>query len=95
MLAIEELSEVKNINQATILDILRMSLKVKSDPYGFSKYAMLTMNLLYLSHSEYLIECFMSKDMSKDIVLINNTNGDISIFGKLYSKNTRESLITS
>jgi hypothetical protein len=90
--AIGEISDMKNLNQATILDILRQCLKVKNDSYGFSGYAMLTMNLFYNTHRELFLKCFKSKDMLKDEVLDVSSDGSINIFGKKYIKTDRKAL---
>lgn len=92
LLAIEEICEIKNINQATILDILRQALKVKDDLYGFSNYSLLTMNLLYRTHGDMFLKCFSSKDMSQDEVLVLDSSGNINIFGKKYSRAFRNTL---
>jgi len=89
--AIEKLNKLIIID-ATILDILRMSFGIKNDEYGFTKYSLLTLNLLFLSNTKDTLKCFMSKDMSGDDVLIKNKCGKIDIFGINYTKIIREDI---
>lgn len=90
-MAIICLSNLK-ITTATVLDVLRMSLGVKNDMYGFSKYGMLALNLLYLSNRNSTLNCFKSKDMSEDGVLVKSSRGEIDIFGVKYTKKYRNNI---
>ncbi len=84
--AVNELKKYK-INISTILNILRRCFGLTKDDFGFSKYAILCLNLLFLSHKLNTLKCFRSKDISNDEVLIEvNENWNYNIFGVKYRK---------
>lgn len=89
--AIRLLSEL-TITQATALDIVRVALRIKEGKFDFSKYSLLALNLLFLTDSQLLLNCFKSKDMSDDLVLCNFKNNGINIFGKTYIKKPRKDM---
>jgi hypothetical protein len=89
--AVRELEKLV-ITQATILDILRMALGVKDSKYSFSKYGMMSLNLMFLSNREKTLNCFKSKDMSDDEVLVRDKNGDVNIFGVKYKRTYRKNI---
>ncbi|MFA5559295.1 MAG: hypothetical protein WDA59_07595 [Methanofastidiosum sp.] len=84
--AIAELKKYK-INISTVLNILRRCFGLTRDTFGFSKYAMLCLNLLFKTNKLEVVKCFRSKDISNDDVLIEVDNDwDYNIFGKYYRK---------
>ena len=90
--AINELKKYK-IRLHTVLNILRRCFKVTKDDFGFSKYALLTLNLLYRTNKLEIIKCFKSKDMSGDEILVEtDSNYEYNIFGKYYKKTIIKSL---
>lgn len=88
-LAIEELQKLV-ITQATILDVLRRSLGAKDCEYNFSKYGMLSLNLMFLSNRDKTLDCFRNKDMSNDEVIVRDKHGNINIFGVKYKRTLRK-----
>ena len=92
--AIEKLKKLKP-SDVTILSILKQSFGNKNeDKFGFKKYSMLTLNLLFISKKVQVLKCFKSKNMNMDEVLIKIKNDyDFDIFGDKYQKVKRQELI--
>ena len=87
--AIKKLNQY-NIHLRTILNVLRRCFKVIKDDYGFSKYSIICLNLLFLSNKLEVLKCFKNKDISEDKILIEvpeNKDWDYNIFGHYYKKN--------
>lgn len=91
--AIEKLKKL-NPNDATILSILKQGFgKFEDDKIGFKKYAMLTLNLLFLSKKIQVLKCFINNNMDFEEVLIKiKDNYDFNFFGNKYQKVTRKEL---
>ena len=87
--AIKLLKKYK-IKLSTILHILKLCFKVKNDNLGFSKYAMLCLNLLFMSNKKEVLLCFKNKSILNEEILvdvdINDERFDYNIFGKHYKK---------
>jgi hypothetical protein len=85
--AIELLKEL-NTNDTTILSILRQAFgKKENDNFGFKKYSMLTLNLLFISKKIQVLKCFKNDNVNFDEVLIKISNNyDFDIFGEKYQK---------
>jgi len=84
--AIFDLKKYK-IKLPTVLNILRRCFKVNNDEFGFSKYAMITLNLLYKSNKMEVIQCFKNIGVLDDDVLIEESKEwEYNIFGKYYKK---------
>ncbi|MBR0599031.1 hypothetical protein [Sinanaerobacter chloroacetimidivorans] len=83
------ISDLKNltINSKTILMILRKAFGVTENDIGFSKHAMMTLNLLYFAYPKETLDCFRNTQ-TKDEFLIKTTDGlrdgIIEIFGETY-----------
>jgi hypothetical protein len=92
--AIEKLKKLKT-NEATILAILKQSFgNKKDDKFGFKKYSMLTLNLLFISKKIQVLKCFKNNNMNMDDVLIKiKDENDYYIFGENYQKIKRKDLI--
>ena len=91
--AIEKL-KILEPNDSTILYILKQSLgNAKDDKFGFKRYSMLTMNLLFISKKVQMLKCFKKNDIDLCEVLIKiKDNYDFNIFGNKYQKVKREDL---
>ena len=91
--AIEKLKKL-NPNDAPILSILKQGFgKFEDDKIGFKKYAMLTLNLLFLSKKIQVLKCFINNNMDFEEVLIKiKDNYDFNFFGNKYQKVTRKEL---
>ncbi|WP_291566936.1 MULTISPECIES: hypothetical protein [unclassified Clostridium] len=79
--AIQELSKLK-INSKTILSILNKCFS--KDKTQWSRYGMLTLNLLYNSHTLETLTVFKSNDNNDTETLVIDKYGDINIFGVRY-----------
>lgn len=83
--AIEKLKNIKT-PEKNIFYVVAKTMN-KEDSLKFSKYAMLTMNLLFMSKRDEFVQCFHSKDMSNDKLLIKSQcSPDIDIFGDSFKK---------
>lgn len=91
--ALEKLKKLKP-NQSTILSILKQSFGTKeNDKFGFKKYSMLTLNLLFISKKIEVLNCFKNNDMNMDEVLIKiKDNFDYDLFGEKYQKVERKDI---
>jgi len=77
-----------NPSDSTILSILKQSFGIKEeDKFGFKKYSMLTLNLLFISKKIQVLKCFKSDNKNLDEILVRIRDGyDIDIFGNKYQK---------
>jgi len=83
--AIKQLKELK-ISSKTILTILRIAFKItKHKTCDYSKYTMLTLNLLYNSHKFETLNCFLKKTDLEEY-LVKSKHGDIDIFNEKYER---------
>jgi len=96
---IEAIIKLKELylNDKTILYILKQCFTTKeNDKFGFKKYAMLTLNLLYSSKRVQVIKCFKSDSTGLDEFLVKSQGAfDYNIFGVEYVKMTREDIKNS
>lgn len=85
--AVEKLKILKP-SDATILYILKQCFgKKEDDVFGFKKYSILTLNLLFMSKKNQVLKCFRNKNKSMDEILIKIDNSfDIDIFGEKFKK---------
>lgn len=91
--AIKELKKLQP-SYSTILSILRQSFgEQESDNFGFKKYSMLTLNLLFTSKKIEVLKCFQNKELSDEEFLIKiKKNYDYDLFGNKYQKITKKEL---
>jgi len=91
--AIEKLKKL-DTNEATILSVLKQSFGNKEDDkFGFKKYGMLTLNLLFMAKKVEVLKCFKSNNMDMDEVLIKiKDNYDFDLFGNKYQKVKRKEI---
>ena len=84
--AINKLKKLKS-NDSTILFVLNQCFGNKqNDAFGFKKYSMLTLNLLFISKKIQLLKCFINKESNEEVLIkINDKNG-YNIFGNKYQK---------
>lgn len=90
----EAIKKIKKLtpNNTNILYILKKCFGSK-DNFGFKKYGILTLNLLFASKRFQVLKCFKKNNMDSDEVLIKmNDNYDINIFGEKYQKIKRKDL---
>lgn len=85
--SIEKLKKL-NPNDSTILTILKQCFgSKKDDKFGFKKYSMLTLNLLFMSKKIQVLKCFKNSGVDINEVLIKiKDNYDFDIFGEKYQK---------
>lgn len=90
---IEKLKKLEP-NDSTILFILKQSLgDAEDDKFGFKKYSILTLNLLFMSKKVQVLKCFKKNDVDLYEVLIKmKDNYDFNIFGSKYQKVKRKEL---
>ncbi len=87
-MTIEMLKKYK-INTPTVLHIFRRCFKLIKDDFGFSNYAILCFNLLFLSNKLEVLKCFRNMDISNEEFLVEVDkvdNWDYYFFGKYYAK---------
>ena len=92
--AIKKLKKLEPSN-STILSVLKQSFgESKDDKFGFKKYSILTLNLLFTSKKIEVLKCFQNKEMPDDKFLIKmKQKFDYDIFGYKYQKITRKELV--
>lgn len=92
--SVDNLKKLKP-NDSTILSIFKQSFgNAKDDKFGFKKYSMLVLNLLYISKKPQTLKCFKNDNMNSDEVLIKiKNNYDFNIFGDKYQKVKRGDLL--
>ena len=74
-------------NDATILFVLKQCFdSEQQDFFGFRKYSMLTLNLLFMSKRNQVLKCFLNKDSDEDVLIKNNNNFTYVLFGNKYKK---------
>jgi hypothetical protein len=75
-------------NDSTILSVLKQCFGDKEeDKFGFKKYSMLTLNLLFISKKIQVLKCFKNNDIKDDEILIRiKGKYDYDIFGDKYQK---------
>jgi len=91
--AIKKLKKLQS-NESTILSVLKQSFgKVEDDNFGFKKYGMLTLNLLFSSKKIEVLKCFHNKQECNDELLIKiKDKYNFNIFGNKYQKVTKKEL---
>lgn len=83
--AIEQLINLSP-SEVTILNILKQCFGEK-DKHGFKKYAMLTLNLLFIAKKFQILRCFKHNNATIEDVLIKiNDSFDFNLFGNTYQK---------
>lgn len=86
--AIRQLIKLKP-NDATILFILKQCFDPEQeDFFGFKKYSLLTLNLLFMSKRRQVLKCFVDKSLNEDVLIKNNNNFTYVLFGNKYKKIT-------
>lgn len=84
--AISQLKKLKP-NDATILFVLRQCFDPnQNDFFGFKKYSMLTLNLLFMSKRIQVLKCFISKESDEDVLVKSNKDFTHVLFGNKYKK---------
>lgn len=90
--AVEKLKK-KRPNDATILSILKQCFDEQEDKFGFKKYGMLTLGLLFIVKKKQVLKCFKKTNIDSDEVLVRmKENYDFNIFGTKYQKIPRGEL---
>ncbi|GCD10412.1 hypothetical protein [Clostridium tagluense] len=88
--AIEKIKDME-ICSATILNYLKLCFSKEDKDY--SKYATLSLNILFCAKKKELLPCFKKGDMDNDEVLIKMEDKcDYNIFGEEYQKSIRKNL---
>jgi len=84
--AINQLKKLKP-SDATILFVLKQCFDSQQEDYfGFRKYGMLTLNLLFMSKKKQVLKCFINKDLNDDVLIKNNKDFTYVLFGNKYKK---------
>jgi hypothetical protein len=90
--ALEQLKKL-NPSDATILSVLMQCFGGEEDKFEFTKYSMLTLNLLFISNKIQILKCFKKNNMDLDEVLVKiKDNYDYDLFGDKYQKVKRNEL---
>ena len=91
--AIKELKKLQP-SYSTVLSILRQSFgNAEDDNFGFKRYSILTLNLLFTSKKVQVLKCFKSKELSDEEFLIKiRSHCDYDLFGSKYQKVTKNEL---
>jgi len=86
--AVRKLKNLKP-NDATILFVLKQCFDPEQkDFFGFKKYSMLTLNLLFMSKRKQVLKCFLNKDLNEEVLIKNNKDFTYILFGNKYKKTT-------
>jgi hypothetical protein len=91
----EAIDRLKNlsINEVTVLNILKQCFGVQEN--RFSKYSMLTLNLLFVAKKVEVLKCFRDKNSDFDEVLVKmKSQCDFDLFGNKYQKILKSELIS-
>jgi hypothetical protein len=85
--AVDELKRI-NINDATILSVLKQAFGNKNDDkIGYKRFSILTLNLLFMSKKIQILNCFKNNNIDINEVLVKIKNEyDYDIFGDKYQK---------
>jgi len=88
--AIEKLKKL-SINNATILGYLKLTFNEQNEDYN--KYSMLTLNLLFMAKKAEVLNCFISKNINEDDLLIKiKEKSDYNFFGNNFQKVKRKEI---
>jgi hypothetical protein len=89
--AIESLKKLSP-NDSTILYVLNQCFG-DNDKFGFKKYSVLTLNLLFMSKKIQVLKCFINNNSDLDEILIKIKDiDDYIIFGENYQKIYRKDI---
>lgn len=82
--AINKLKKLKP-SDATILFVLKQCFdREQEDFFGFKKYSILTLNLLFISKRKQVLKCFVNKELNDNVLINNYDNYNYVLFGNRY-----------
>jgi len=82
--AISKLKKLKP-SDATILFVLKQCFdREQEDFFGFRKYSILTLNLLFMSKRKQVLKCFINKELNDNVLIKNYNNYNYILFGNRY-----------